>query len=149
VAKIVVGVDGSEPSNEALRWAVDEARLRHVPVLAIYAWEPPPPVPDIAPAPMPPSRFDPLSALPQLQEAAVQLVESVVEEVGAADVDVTGEEREGPPGLVLVEAVDEDDLLVVGSRGHGALAALVLGSVSHHCAQHAPCPVVIHRRGGG
>jgi nucleotide-binding universal stress UspA family protein len=146
MAKIVVGVDGSERSKDALRWGVEEARLRHVPVLAIYAWEPPELVPEISPTPMAPSGFDPLVALPELQDAAARLVEGAIEEVGAADVEVTGEEREGPAGHVLVDAVDAGDLLVVGSRGQGALATLVLGSVSQHCAQHAPCPVVIFRR---
>ena len=148
MAKIVVGIDGSDTSKDALRWAIDEARLRKVQVLAVHAWEPPPPAPDIAPAPLPPSRFDPLSSLPDLEEAASDVVRKVVGEVRAEDVDVSGEARGGPAGLVLVEAADEDDLLVVGSSGHGALAALVLGSVSQYCAQHAPCPVVIYRRRG-
>jgi nucleotide-binding universal stress UspA family protein len=50
---------------------------------------------------------------------------------------------EGPAGEVLVGAAAEGDLLVVGSRGHGGFASLLLGSVSQHCARHASCPVVI------
>jgi nucleotide-binding universal stress UspA family protein len=149
LAKIVVGIDGSEISKQALAWAIEEAGLRKVQVLALYAWQPPPPTaPDVAPL-MPPSRFDSL-ALPELEEAAVQLVTGIVEEVAGegSGGEVFAEAREGPATHVLVEAVDADDLLVVGSRGHGGLSSLVLGSVSQHCAHHAPCPVVIYRRGG-
>jgi nucleotide-binding universal stress UspA family protein len=52
---------------------------------------------------------------------------------------------EGPAARVLIDAVGEDDLLVVGSRGHGGFSSLLLGSVSQQCAHHAPCPVVIVR----
>jgi nucleotide-binding universal stress UspA family protein len=150
VAKIVVGIDGSETSRDALLWAIDEARLRKVPVVAVHAWEPPPATPEVIPAPMPPPRVDPVSVMPQIEAAATRLVEDVVEEVaaGASDVEVTAKARQGPAAHVLAEMAQEDDLLVVGSRGRGGFAALVLGSVSQQCAQHAPCPVVIYRRRG-
>jgi nucleotide-binding universal stress UspA family protein len=68
--------------------------------------------------------------------------------IGAAigdDVDVERIVSEGSPGDVLVEAADGADLVVVGSRGRGGLRSALLGSVSSHVVQHAPCPVVIVR----
>ena len=52
---------------------------------------------------------------------------------------------EGHPGEVLVEASRHAELLVVGSRGHGVLSGVVLGSVSQHCTVHAASPVLVHR----
>ena len=57
-----------------------------------------------------------------------------------ADVEVRGELREGDPASALVEASKDAELLVVGSRGHGAFRELLLGSVSHTCARAARCP---------
>jgi nucleotide-binding universal stress UspA family protein len=148
LAKIVVGIDGSDISKQALTWAVEEAGFRGVPLLAVHAWQQPPPATDIGPSLMPSPQFDPLVALPQIEEAAERFVSGVVEEVAGegSDVEVFAEAREGPAKLVLVDAVEPGDLLVVGSRGHGGLSSLLLGSVSQHCAHHAPCPVVIYRR---
>jgi nucleotide-binding universal stress UspA family protein len=148
LAKIVVGIDGSEISKQALAWAIEEGGFRKAHVLAVHAWQAPPPAADIGPSLMPSPQFDPLVALPQFEEAATQLVIGIVEEVAgeSPEVEVFAEAREGPAKLVLVEAVEPDDLLVVGSRGHGGLSSILLGSVSQHCAHHAPCPVVIYRR---
>jgi nucleotide-binding universal stress UspA family protein len=52
---------------------------------------------------------------------------------------------EGPPARVLIDASQNADLLVVGSRGHGAFAGMLIGSVSQHCVHHASCPVVVVR----
>jgi nucleotide-binding universal stress UspA family protein len=143
MAKIVVGIDGSEQSREALRWALDEARLRGAEILAVHAWEARLTVAEPGPAP----GFDLLTVLPQVREAGEQLVTTVVEEVaGDSDVTVEPVAIEGPPVRALVDAAGDAELLVVGSRGHGAFAALLLGSVSQALAHHAPCPLVIHRR---
>jgi nucleotide-binding universal stress UspA family protein len=61
----------------------------------------------------------------------------------AGDVEVERRVVEGAPGAVLVAESRDADLLVVGSRGHGGFAQLLLGSVSQQCAHHAECPVVI------
>ncbi len=53
---------------------------------------------------------------------------------------------EGHPASVLTEAAQGAELLVVGSRGHGAFAGMLLGSVSEYCAAHSPCPVVVVRQ---
>jgi nucleotide-binding universal stress UspA family protein len=62
-----------------------------------------------------------------------------------ADLDVRTSAEEGHPAEVLIERSKEADLLVVGSRGHGGFAGMLLGSVSHHLVAHASCPVVVLR----
>jgi nucleotide-binding universal stress UspA family protein len=142
VAKIVVGIDGSEESKGALRWALEEARLRSADIVAVHAWEAPPAVPEPGPAP----GFDLVGILPQVEEAGERLVTTVVNEVvGDSGVTVEPVAIAGPPAAVLVEAARDADMLVVGSRGHGGFTALLLGSVSQQLAHHAPCPLVIHR----
>jgi nucleotide-binding universal stress UspA family protein len=74
------------------------------------------------------------------------LKETVAEVVGeGSDVAIEEVTTEGPAAEVLVDAAEGADLLVVGSRGHGGFAGVMLGSVSQQCAQHASCPVVIVR----
>jgi nucleotide-binding universal stress UspA family protein len=145
VGAIVVGVDGSDRSRNALRWAVDEAKLRRDKVLAVHAWEPPVVgAVDIPPAPDPQVYLPELIA--QVQEEAEALVERITAEFANEGVEVEPLAIEGAAASVLVEVAEDADLLVVGSRGRGGLAGLLLGSISQQVAQHAPCPVVIHRR---
>jgi len=137
---IVVGVDGSEDSKEALRWALAEARLRRASLRAVYAWE----LPAVyVHGYAPPDLFD----RDLMRDRAAQVLDAVVAEVAGEDPPVPVERvtSEGSAARVLVEAASEADLLVVGSRGHGDFAALLLGSVSHQCAHHAQCTVVIVR----
>jgi nucleotide-binding universal stress UspA family protein len=140
---IVVGVDGSDESKQALRWALDEARLRHVPVRAVHVW--------IYPSLIGPGPFDPPSTLPieQLRADAESLLQATVADVvGDAhdvEVEVRQEVIEGMPARGLLDAAEGADLLVVGSRGRGGFSGLLLGSVSQQCAHHATCPVVIVR----
>jgi nucleotide-binding universal stress UspA family protein len=140
VAKIVVGVDGSPESREALRWALEEARLRDATVRAVHAWGSPY---FFAPGFGPAEDFQ----APALHEGAEKLLSSIVAEVAGKNPDIEIEEvvAEGPAASVLVEAAKGADLLVVGSRGHGGFVGLLLGSVSQQCASHAPCPVLIVR----
>ena len=143
---IVVGVDDSDNSKAALRWALEEARLRGIPVNAVHAWQPvASPVVNVGPVPGP--MLDVPVAIEKAKEAAEELVERVVQEVAdeASGVDLRPAAIEGSPASALVEAAEGADLLVVGSRGLGGFKGLVLGSVSHQMASHAPCPVVIHR----
>ena len=148
MAGIVVGVDESENSKAALRWAIDEARLRRVPVVAVHAWDAPivPPMMDVGPVPAAPM-VDLPEMLQEVKNAAEELLQRVIAEVAgdASGVDVRPLAVEGRPSSALVEAAQDADLLVVGSRGLGGFKELVLGSVSHQVASHAPCPVVIHR----
>jgi nucleotide-binding universal stress UspA family protein len=85
--------------------------------------------------------------LEEFREGAAAALEETLREVGADTDGVAIERRvdQGAPAAVLVEESRGADLLVVGSRGHGGFAQLLLGSVSQQCAQHAFCPVVIVR----
>ena len=144
---IVVGVDDSESAKAALRWAVEEGRLRSVPVTAVHAWE----AQLMSPIDVGPGAPGPMLDLPVILEetkkAAEELARRIVREVAdeASGVEVRAVAVEGSPASALVDAADGAELLVVGSRGLGGFKELVLGSVSHQVASHAPCPVVIHR----
>jgi nucleotide-binding universal stress UspA family protein len=136
MAKIVVGVDGSDGSKRALRWAVEEARLRALPVQAVHAWHVP--YADLSP-------FVPVVDPEIFHEAGRQALDDVV-----ASVDGSGLEHPiervvayGPAVTVLTDAAEGADLLVVGARGLGGFTGLLLGSVSQHVAKHRGCPVVI------
>ena len=142
VNKIVAGVDGSEPSKNALRWAVEEAELRDAELVAVHAWE----MPIVSTGIPLASTFDVGGMVSDIREAAEELVTKIVEEVaGNSKVNVTPLAVEGPAASCLIEAAREADLLVVGSRGLGGFTSLLLGSVSQTCVMHAPCPVLVDR----
>ena len=140
---IVVGVDGSEPSQHALRWAVEEARLRQARIVAVHAWELPVMPVELMPAPHP--NF--VALLAEMKDAAEKLVEETVAKVVGDDATVVVEPTaiEWPAASVLIDAASGADLLVLGSRGHGGFVGLLLGSVTQHYVNHAPCPVLVHR----
>jgi nucleotide-binding universal stress UspA family protein len=140
--KIVVGIDGSEASKNALRWAVEDARVRGAEVVALHAYEGPMPAPDAAPA----APIDLPGLVAEIHDSAQRFVAELVDEVvgNAVTVNVAPIAVEDEPARALLDAARDADLLVVGSHGHG-LSGLLLGSVSLECAQHAACPVLIHR----
>ena len=142
MAKIVVGVDGSPESHAALAWALEEARLRGEPVHAVHAWLMP-----IAFAGGAPPFVLPEAHHELRQEGQRVLDEALAEVAGGADPGVPVERSvvEGPAAQVLLRAAAGADLLVLGSRGRGGFAGLLLGSVSQQCAHHATCQVVIVR----
>lgn len=135
--RIVVGVDGSEASQAALRWAARQAQLTGERLVVVAAWEYPT---SFGWAPAYPSDWDPEG------DARKALAEVVDQVLGAERPEVDLEVAEGHPAPILVEASQDADLLVVGSRGHGAFAGMLLGSVSEHCVSHAHCPVVVVRQ---
>lgn len=140
-ARIVVGVDGSEPSKRALRWAIDEATLRHATVTVVTAWHVPPYAYG-APG------FGPIVAAPptsSTREAAEDAANAAAEEARRAGIESDVIVSEAQAAHTLVETAREASLLVVGSRGHGGFTGLLLGSVGQQCAHHASCPVVIVR----
>jgi nucleotide-binding universal stress UspA family protein len=87
----------------------------------------------------------------ELRGAARAALDATLDEAIPDTGDVNVERRvvEGAPAAVLVDESRDADLLVVGSRGRGGFAQLLLGSVSQQCAHHANCPVVIVRSNGG
>lgn len=150
---IVVGVDGSPGSEPALRWALEEARLRGSQLRVLHAYEPPavgfadagaPPAGLAGPAVFSPGDVERLRSAVEAEARA--LVEGMVQRIDreALDgVEIQAEAVAGPAAQVLIEAGRGAELLVLGSRGRGGFLGLLLGSVSQQCAQHPPCPVVI------
>jgi nucleotide-binding universal stress UspA family protein len=132
--KIVVGVDGSGHSAIALRWAIDEARLRDARLRVIYVF----------PALVSLAGSTASEYYPQVEKEAEQVLDQAL-----ADFPADAQSRlervlvPGNPAKVLIEASTDTALLVVGSRGRGGFRGMLLGSVSHHCVQHARCPVVV------
>lgn len=135
---IVVGVDGSEPSLAALHWAVDEARMRRGKVLLITAWHYPP-VPSTAEDSGGNDSF----------HAAERVQADALKAVAAEGVDIEGMLVRDSAATALLEAAKDADLLIVGSRGHGGFAGLLLGSVSGQVVHHAQCPVLVVRPRSG
>lgn len=135
---VVVGVDGSEPSVRALRWAAGQAAARSQPMLVVACWT--------FPAMLGPSPYQPPIAAEELETAAAHVIDETAAAAGLGADDGAGWRRAvvpGPPATVLAEMSRDAELLVVGSRGRGGFKGLLLGSVSHHLAAHADCPVVI------
>ena len=125
---IVVGVDGSEPSLKALRWAAQQARLTGATLRVLTTWE-------VATGtgwvPTFPVDYDP-------QAVARQALDEAVTETLGADPDVAVERivKEGHAAPVLLAAAKDADLL-------GAFAGMLIGSVSEHLVRHAPCAIVV------
>ncbi len=136
---IVVGVDDSPGAERALRWAVREAAAHHWDVTAVLAWE----VPATGALGVEPLPVD-IAALAQgASETLARILARVADEAEALGVTVTGEAAHGHPRHVLLELSEDADLLVVGSRGRGGFAGLLLGSVSSYCTKHAHRPVAV------
>ena len=149
MATIVVGIDGSQGSQSALRFALEEARLRSATLRVVHAFVLP--LSDVAPDPFllefPSVPGPELEAIAQdLERGARSLIDDALERVvggAAADVPVERIVVEGSPAATIIAEAEGADLLVVGSRGHGRVHDLLLGSVSQQCVSHAPCPVAI------
>lgn len=132
---IVVGIDGSESSMQALGWALRRARLDNTPIDAVTAWQYP-------------TLYG--WALPSTEEydhrhIAQAVLDAVIADVAGSDPPVEIHDRvvEGHPTGVLLDAAREAQLLVLGRGGDGS--GRTLGSVSQHCAQRSLCPVVVVR----
>ncbi|WP_127356270.1 universal stress protein [Actinacidiphila soli] len=134
--RIVVGVDGSPSSKQALRWAVEQAQLTGAAVDAVACWAYP-------------SMYGwGMTGLdPELADATGKMLAQAVTEVVGDDPPVKIRESIviGNATEVLLERSGGAELLVVGSRGHGGFSGALLGSVGQHCVQHAYCPVVVVR----
>jgi nucleotide-binding universal stress UspA family protein len=136
---ILVGVDGSRGSRKALTWAAAEAAEHGADLVVLHVWErkimPPAGNPSV-----------PTGEVPDEGPDATELIQVIKEELGD-DPPVLAQPRvkHGRPAEVLIEESAGANLLVVGTRGHGGFAGLVLGSVSQHVAAYAQCPVTVVR----
>ena len=138
-SRIVVGVDGSDASKVALRWALEESALWGSELVVAHAWNTPYPVEPWGMVVTPRDRG-------VFEQQAQELIETMVAAeiaAGAPTVSWTVRAIEDASGPALVRASEDTDLLVVGSRGRGGFAALLVGSTSLHCLHHANCPVTI------
>ena len=134
--RIVLGVDGSDGSQKALDWAIAEA-IRFPAVLELVtAWMFPMALGYVF-------AKTPNEVRQEMQRIAEMAVSHVAEVAPEVVVRSTLSEAEAGPALVKLSTAA--DLLVVGSRGHGGIRELLLGSVGTYCAQHARCPIVIVR----
>jgi nucleotide-binding universal stress UspA family protein len=137
--RIVVGVDGSHSSKEALRWAVRQAELTESSVEAVIAWHYPEPAGGYGYRP-----FSAIGLADFAETAGKTLADAIADAVDpATSVPVAQRVVEGNQASVLLKASAGADVLVVGSRGLGGFASALLGSVSQHCAHHATCPILI------
>ncbi|HWQ23751.1 MAG TPA: universal stress protein [Gaiellaceae bacterium] len=147
---IVVGVDGSAASRAALRWAAEEARLRGAALVALHAWTyvPPPPIGEPGMIPIPAGDLAP--QLEAERMAAQAELEAALADAFPEGVPELVEPRlvEGDPAETLEREGASADLVVVGSRGRSGLASVLLGSVTRHVVDHAPCPVVVVKARG-
>jgi len=133
---IVVGVDGSPASADALRWAARQAQLTGANLRAVSSWRWPNYVTRIPPG------VDPAG---DTERTLNELVDEVM--AGFGEVAVTRHVVEGPPGPALLTLAEGAELLVVGAKGRAAFPGMLLGSVAEYCVRNGACPVVVVRAG--
>jgi nucleotide-binding universal stress UspA family protein len=135
---IVVGIDGSKHAEAALELAAEEAFLRGARLVIVSAWELPS---GLTPGVYPPEVLDgPRADADRLVKAAVARVAELQPNVACE-----GKVIEGQPAAVLLKEAEHAHMLVVGSRGRGGFASLLLGSATQQVIHHALCPVVVVR----
>lgn len=141
VERIVAGVDGSETSQQALRWAAEAARDHRARLEVLHAWHPT--------GVIPPDPYV-MTGLDALEAAAQQVLDDAVASVDTHDLvgPVDASLVIGGSGRALVDAAARADLVVVGSRQQGPVGSILLGSTSTQVTYHAPCPVVVVPHGG-
>jgi nucleotide-binding universal stress UspA family protein len=137
--RIVVGVDGSPSSNAALLWAADEAASTRSQLKLFHTWE----WMTSAGWAMIPTDFDPRHDAQTVLDRAIAPVLTT-----HPDLEISAVVAEGQAAEVLANASTGAELLVVGSRGHGEVSGMLLGSVSDYCITHAHCPVLVMRGAG-
>jgi nucleotide-binding universal stress UspA family protein len=139
--RIVVGVDGSDGSEVALRWAIDESVCRSATLTVVTTW-----------TALPPPIVYPFAGFPDrdpgdLHEAAMSALGEIVGRVlqDSPNLPVELLAIPGDTAKVLIEQSRDADLVVVGARGTGGISDWLLGSVSHKVAQHSHCSVAVIR----
>ncbi|MFP5219147.1 MAG: universal stress protein [Actinomycetes bacterium] len=146
--RVVVGWDGSSASADAVAWAAEHAALAERPLEVVVAWQ----ITTLASkVPHDPGIAPPITAYEQLAESEAKAGAALAREVAGdalpADA-VTARAVRRPATAALLDAAADASVLVVGSRGRGGFAGLVLGSTSEQVSRHATCPVVVVRRAG-
>lgn len=133
---ILVGIDGSQGSLDALRWALAEARRRGDAVEVLHCWHIP--------------YYGDMSGMMPVPGAVIEegaqavLADALAAvQADAEGVALTGRTVQGAAAQTLIEASKGADLVVVGRRGHGGFAGLLMGSVATQIAGHAACPAVV------
>lgn len=141
--RVVVGLGGSGRGDAALEYAFAHADRHGLAVHTVSGYAPPiVPFPaSLYPMPSYPATMDLAGVRATVGQAAAIAVE--LWSAKYPDVPATSEAQEGPPARLLVEAAQGAGLLVVGSRGHGGLGGMLLGSVSQAAVRHSPCPVAV------
>jgi nucleotide-binding universal stress UspA family protein len=137
---IVVGIDGSHNASHALEWAMTEAAIRKAPLTVITVNSVPASYWSGAPVELPGDQ----ERVAEIRKTAEAAVADTAARLGASQPEsVTVTAISGFPAQTLIGASADSDLLVVGTRGGGGFAPLVLGSVSNQVVHHAHCPVVV------
>lgn len=137
--RIVVGIDDSVGARKALRWALDEARLRTASVTVVHAFTSSVSWIDVGSGEVAKMR----NAEHERETAAALDIVDDVRNTDDADTCIDVVALAAEPDKLLLEHAADAALLVVGSRGRGGVRSALLGSVSQRCATHSPCPVVI------
>ena len=145
--RIVVGVDGTEESAAALRWALEEADLRNAGIEAVHAWSYAPVATPADAGLVPLAWPDSNEAVDATREAAERVAREQVREIAGDDSRVAHSVVPGDAADVLIAAAEGAELLVVGNRGRGAFAQALFGSTSARVSDKAHCPVVVVHRG--
>ena len=135
MARIVVGIDGSDHAGDALRVAVDEARLRAADLTVVHAVPEPPLLADPVLMPPPPAA--------QRRATGEALLQRALDGVDVSGIDVERVVAIGNPTRILCDAAQGATLLVVASRGFGGFRGLLVGSVTQQVVAHAPCPILV------
>lgn len=135
MARIVVGVDGSDRAGRALRWALAEARLRHADLDLVHAVSEPLPLAD-------PVIFPPIP-VEDLKAGGLKVIDQALAGLERDGVAIERIAAVGGAARILCESAIGADLLVVGSRGLGGFRGLLVGSVTQQVVAHSPCPVVV------
>ena len=135
--RIVVGVDGSDAARRALRWALEEARLRRARLDVVHAWQ----APYFVPSPFMGVALDP----GLVEKHARAVLDAIVdgEEMRHRPVPVERILVQEGAARAVLDTAQGADLAVLGTRGLGGFRGLLLGSVSHHVAHHVRCPLVV------
>ncbi|HKR98888.1 MAG TPA: universal stress protein [Candidatus Dormibacteraeota bacterium] len=133
--RIVVGVDGSDPSKLALRWAARIAAAEDARIEAVMAWQ------------LPTLAYRSIGPIVDMQDSMEKALADAVNDVFGQQRpnDMTLRTVQGGGASVLLDASGDALMVVVGSRGRGGFAGLLLGSVSAKVAEHAECPVLVVR----